>query len=65
MMVVGFLRSDKKNKDKKDDPEKNALIQQGDQLDVLKNVARALGVVSDEFVKLFRDQFADDDYIEV
>jgi hypothetical protein len=54
MMVVGFLRSDKnkaKNKDEGEN-EKNALIQQGDQLDVLKNLSKTLSILSTDFVNL-------------
>lgn len=54
MMVVGFLRSDKnkaKNKDEGEN-EKNALIQQGDQLDTLKNLSKTLSTLTSDFVNL-------------
>jgi hypothetical protein len=52
MMIVGFLKSEnkgEKGKDKEENNEKNALIQQGDQLDLLKNLSRTIGLLSEEF----------------
>ena len=52
MIVVGFLNSENKgdkSKDKQDENDKNMLIQQGDQLDILKNLAKNISMLSDEF----------------
>jgi hypothetical protein len=51
MIVVGFMKQDNKDKskNKQEDNEKNMLIQQGDALDILKNLSRTIAVMSEEF----------------
>jgi hypothetical protein len=52
MMVVGFLKQDNKDKsskNKEEENDKNMLIQQGDQLDLLKNLSKTVSNLSEEF----------------
>ena len=60
MIVVGFLKQENKDKSSKSkDDDKNMLIQQGDQLDTLKNISKTIGILSDELSTIVKDILKD------
>jgi hypothetical protein len=57
-MITNFIKNETHhNKDQKEEQnEKNAIIQQGDQLDVLKNLSRTMATISHEFSEIISSE---------